>query len=81
MSLIRRQLDLDHLFAAEDTLAQRPRWWPWVGVIAMRRLGLIVALGTLLGMFGGLATASTALLCFSAVLSTNRAVRQRLRRG
>jgi streptogramin lyase len=32
-----------------------------VGVIAMRRLGVIVALGALLGMFGGVMTASPAL--------------------
>jgi streptogramin lyase len=31
------------------------------GVIAMRRLGVIVALGALLGMFGGLVTAAPAL--------------------
>jgi len=32
-----------------------------VGVIAMRRLGVIVALGALLGMFGGVVTAAPAL--------------------
>src|SRR5215470_11526915 len=37
-------------------------WWPRKGGgIAMRRIGVIVALGVLLGMFGGVVTASPAL--------------------
>ena len=35
--------------------------WPRSGVIAMRRLGVIVALGALLGVLGGVVTASPAL--------------------
>jgi hypothetical protein len=35
--------------------------WPRSGVIAMRRVGVIVALGALLGMLGGVVTAAPAL--------------------
>jgi hypothetical protein len=41
---------------------QLPAWWPrGVGVIAMRRIGVIVALGALLSMLGGVVTAAPAL--------------------
>src|SRR5262249_4597135 len=53
---------IDRVWGPEDN--PRP-WatpvWPRSGVIAMRRLGVIVALGALLGLFGGVVTASPAL--------------------
>src|SRR5690348_3067101 len=53
---------IDRLQLAEDNAGPRPRCGGrTVGVIAMRRLGVIVVLGTLLGMFGGVLTASPAL--------------------